>query len=813
MTATSASAASANSANSATTVLDLRLLPVALAGWVVTWLGLGWSPGTSLLVGCGCVVLAGLLARCDRPACRAAVLALGGVAVAAVLLGVRVQARNASPLRALAEARSTATLVLVVRDDPRLLRPHGLTGSPQVAVPARAMRVSSGGRRWRMRADILVLAPARGWSGLLPSQHLRVSGRLVPARPGDLTVAVLSARGPPQRVGRPSRVQRAAERLRRGLRESAEVLPAAERGLLPGLVLGDTSGLDPTVADDFRTAGLSHLLAVSGANVTILVGAVLALCRLFHADPRFAAGVSGLALAGFVVLARPSPSVLRAAVMGAIALVALATGRSRQGVPALSAAVLMLVLASPDLARSAGFALSVFATAALLVLAPRWGAALRRAGVPAGLADALAVPAAACVCTAPVIAALVGRISLVGIPANLLAAPAVPLATVLGVVATVTSPVALPAARAVAWAAGLPTAWLAVVARQASGSRLAYLPWPGGGAGFWSLVLLVAVGLACLRFRAIRRAALAATVAGLLVTIPARWMLVDWPPPGWLLVACDVGQGDALVLNTGPGSAVVVDTGPDPALIDHCLRRLGVRRVPLVVLTHLHADHAGGLVGVLRERRVGQIQTGPLHEPVWEWEDVRSEAAAHRVPLLPATMGRTWRIGGVRLDVLAPSHAFHGTRSDPNNSSVVLRMTDRGHTLLLTGDVEVDAQQEILGRRTDLHAELLKVPHHGSAYSDPRFLAATQARVAVISVGADNDYGHPSPVLLAELARLGMRTYRTDRDGDIAACDRDGRLVVVTRSRGPPSRPPARVDAGGVGDRVAGVPPWSGARP
>ena len=802
--------------------LALRLVPVALAGWVVTWLGLGWSPATSVLVGCCCAVPAMALARCDRPTARIAMVALGGAAVAAFLVGTRVHARDASPLHDLAIARSRATLWLVVRDDPRPLRAGGVGGRPQVAVPARALRVGSGGRRWRSHAAVLVLAPADGWRTLLPSQRLRVTGRLLPAS-GDLTVAVLAARGPPEQVAEPSRVQRVAEQFRRGLRDAATVLPAAGRGLLPGLVLGDTTNLDPTVAEDFRTAGLTHLLAVSGANVAIVIGAVLLLCRWCRLDPRFSAVLSGLALVGFVVLVRPSPSVLRAAAMGALALLALATGRARQGVPALAAAVLTLVLIWSDLARSAGFALSVLATAALLVVAPRWSTALRGHGVPSGLAEALTVPAAACLATAPITAVLAGQISLVGIPANLLAAPAVAPATVLGVVATLVDPVSSTAARVVAWVAGLPTEWLVTVARGASGARLASVPWPGAGGGLWSLalpVLLAGLTLALLRFRSVRRALLAVVVAALLVTVPTRWALFGWPPTGWMLVACDVGQGDGLVVNAGPGTAVVVDTGPDPARMDRCLRRLGVVAVPLLVLTHLHADHAGGLAGVLRARRVAAIETGPLSEPAWEWDTVREIAAAHRVPLLRATVGETRQVAGVRLDVLAPTHPFHRTRSDPNNSSVVLRVTAHGHTMLLTGDVEVEAQQELLDRGTDLTAELVKVPHHGSAHGDPRFLAATRARVAVISVGADNDYGHPAPTLLAGLTRLGMRTYRTDQDGDVAACDRAGELVMVTRARGPPVDTATAVvvaTPGGFGvmaarsSRGCGMPPWSGA--
>jgi competence protein ComEC len=220
--------------------------------------------------------------------------------------------------------------------------------------------------------------------------------------------------------------------------------------------------------------------------------------------------------------------------------------------------------------------------------------------------------------------------------------------------------------------------------------------------------------------------------------------------------------------------------------MDGCLRRLGVRTIPVLVLTHMHADHVDGLDGALRGRSVGEIDVGPSREPATGWWAVQNSADRFHVPVRFVSVGERRQFGGLLVDVLAPAAPFHGTRSDPNNSSVVLRVGTGGRTLLLTGDVEVEAQDALLRSGADLRADVLKVPHHGSAYQSPAFLRAVGAGVGVISVGKDNDYGHPSPALLHELDRLGIRAQRTDLDGDVAICLRAGRLSVVTRSRAPP---------------------------
>jgi competence protein ComEC len=269
---------------------------------------------------------------------------------------------------------------------------------------------------------------------------------------------------------------------------------------------------------------------------------------------------------------------------------------------------------------------------------------------------------------------------------------------------------------------------------------------------------------------------------GLLVVVMlVRPPTPGWPPEGWVLAACDVGQGDGLVLRAGERAAVVVDAGPDPALMDACLDRLEVEEVPLLLLTHFHADHVDGVAGVLEGREVGVVEGTGLLDPVAGVEAV--EAAAGRDPDV-AAYGGTRRFGEVVLQAVWPPPGAGRTdpsESAPNNASVVVLAEVGGLRVLLTGDVEPSAQAALARDVAGLEVDVLKVPHHGSRHQDLDWLTSLRARVALVSVGEDNDYGHPAPDVLAALDAAGTEVWRTDLAGDVVVVVRRGELGVVTR--------------------------------
>ncbi|MBB5808266.1 competence protein ComEC [Saccharothrix ecbatanensis] len=740
-----------------------HLVPAALAVWATALAGLLWTWWAALAVGLTAAVLGGLALRSWRPAAVAVAVASP---VAALWIGAQVHGAAHHPLRAAAERGTTATVHFELDDRPRGLRTSGF-GSRASGVDLVVVRatVEGGGR-------IAVLAPAARWRDLLPGQRVTARGTLAPPQGGELTVAVLRVRGPPRDVTEAPVWQRIAEDLRAGLRGASTALDPEPAGLLPALVVGDTSKLSPRVVEEFRTAGLAHVLVVSGANLAILCGAVLLLLRLFRVGPRGCAVAAMAALVGFVVLAGPEPSVLRAAVMGAVALLALVLGRERSALPALAAAVVVLVLYDPELATQPGFGLSVVATAALVLLAPRWAAAMKDRGVPVGFAEALAVPLAANLATAPLVAGISGQVSLVAVLANLLVAPVVAPATVLGVLAAVLAQVYEPAARLAVEVAGPAASWLITVGRHASAVPGAAVGWPSGWAGGALLAGVLVLGYAVTRLRRIRTVVVAVAVGAVVVVVPVSVISPGWPASGWSVVACDVGQGDAVVLATAERDrAVLVDTGPDPVPVLSCLRRLGVRRIPLVVLSHLHADHVGGLAAVLADRGVGAVAVGPSRQPEWAWEEVRERARTAGVRVVELDAGQRLSWPGLDLDVLGPrTDPADGTKTNTavNDASLVLRASTAAGRVLLTGDIELAGQADLLGGHVDLRADVLKVPHHGSRYSSPAFLTAVRPRIALVSVGAGNRYGHPSGVLVDALTRHGALVLRTDRDGDTA---------------------------------------------
>lgn len=753
---------------------DYRLAGPAVAAWLTAAGCVGIDPVISVAAGLLLVVLAGLGARRRR---HATALLLAAVAAAAVVSGLRVAATTAGPVAVLAQQHAVADVVLTLRSDP-VVRPGRFEDF--VVAEARIERITGRGQSARVDSPVLVIADL-AWSRLPLGARVDAVGRLSPATGTDVSAVFLPSRIEAVVAG-PAWWWRASSVMREGVAEGVATTGTDARALVPALVDGDDSGVPADLAADFRTSGLTHLLAVSGTNLTLVVGFLLLVGRWCGVRGYAAIAVGLLGTAAFVLLARPEPSVLRAAAMGLVALAGLGAGGRRRGVRALSLAVLVLVLIDPWLSRSIGFVLSVVATAGILVLSPRWSAALSR-WLPTPLADALAVPMAAQVACTPVVAAFSGQVSIVAVGANLLAGPAVGPATVLGLLAGALALLWDAAGHLVGHAAAAMVWWIATVARH--GARLpgASTEWDSGAVGIAVLVVIcVAICLVAPRALARPRTSMVClALAAAWVLHPVSW---GWPPRGWVMVACDVGQGDALVLAAGEGTAVVVDTGPDPALMDECLDRLDVTSIPLVVLTHLHADHVDGLPGVFDGRAVGSVDIGPVVPDTVQYADVLAIAAAHGVPVTHATYATAQSIGPLKWTVLGPvpgvaTPEVSGTAQ--NNSSVVLAVATQGIRLLLTGDVEPEAQQALLAWGPALHADVLKVPHHGSAHQDVRFLEAVGADVAVISVGADNDYGHPSVQAIAPLERNGVRVLRTDRDGDIAVVVADDQLSVVTR--------------------------------
>ena len=761
-------------------VPDLRMAFLAVFAWCGALAAAGHGAVLPVLIG---AVLAGgtLLLRVRRGRGAALVVGAGLLVYVAVATaaGVRYERVTHNPLSRLAEVRAGAVLTGTVVDDPREIQ--GAFGS-EVLVRIQVRQVSTDGRVLSLREPALVFGPP-SWSSVPLGSTIRVSGHLAPATGGDVAAIVSTSQSPDIRAG-PDPWWRASDRLRAALRESVADLRPDRRALVPALVDGDDAGLDPALADDFRTTGLTHLLAVSGTNLTLVVGFALVVARWLHVRGRWLYLVGAVGIAGFVLLARAEPSVLRAAAMGSVALLGMDANGADRGTRALGVATIVLLLVDPTLASAVGFALSVLATAGILLLAPGWRDALAR-WLPRWVAEAIAVPAAAQLACTPLVAAISGQVSLVAVAANLLAAPAVGPATVLGLVGGLVTLVWSWGGRMVGAAAGWCVAWIIEVAERGAGLPTAAVSW-GSGPLALALLTVACVATAVLAPRLLGRRATGMTCCVLMVLVVlVRVPTPGWPPSGWLLVACDVGQGDGLVLNTGIAhTAVVVDAGPDPRPMKACLDGLGVRHVPLVVLTHFHADHVTGLPGVLDGRQVDTVWVTRLLDPPEGVSLVRDATTAAATPVRQAPYAQTRRIGDVTLEPVWPlpdsQTTGPGDGSTANNASVVLLARIRGVSFFLGGDIEPEGQERLAAALPGLHVDVLKVPHHGSRYQDLPFLQSLGARLAVISVGADNDYGHPAAETVAGLAATGERVLRTDQDGSVAIVRHAGRLGAVT---------------------------------
>lgn len=711
-----------------------------------------WAGGLAAVLG-GWRVVAGLTAVClvlaHRRVSRAGAAAgLVFLAVAAAGL-LRESQVTSDPVAQLAAERAVVSADAVVTSDPRAIRGDYGDG---VMLRASVRSVTGRGATYVLRSPVLVLAGG-DWDAVPLGATIRFTGRLSEPDSGDLS-AVVSAVGGPTAIAAPGPWWQAADAVRESLRDAVAHRSAAQRALVPALVVGDDARVDPALAEDFRTTGLTHLLAVSGTNLTLVVGFLLVTGRWCGVRGRWHYLVGTVGICGFVLIARTEPSVVRAAAMGTVALLGMGVDGRRRGTRALGVALVVLLLVDPRLAVSVGFALSVVATAGILLLAPGMRDAMAR-WLPRWGAEAVAVPLAAQLSCTPLVAAISGQVSLVAVAANLAVAPVIGPATVLGLAGGLAGLAWDVPGRWCGTLAAWCVAWLVAVAERGAALPAAAIGW-GTGAAALGLLTLLTVALALALPRLLRRPAGGIACGCLLaLVVLVRLPSPGWPPSGWVLAVCDVGQGDALAVRTGPGSAVVVDTGPDPGPVDRCLDRLGIERVPLLVLTHDHADHVDGIGGVRAGRRVGEVVTGD-----------------------GATYGDTMVVGDATLQVLWPPPGL--VTDNPNDASVVLLVAVAGVRFLLTGDVEPPSQAALDRAWPGLSVDVVKLPHHGSRHQDLDWLLGLGARVAVASVGESNDYGHPAAATLEPFRQAGVEVLRTDTDGDVVVAVTDGELRVAT---------------------------------
>jgi competence protein ComEC len=444
--------------------------------------------------------------------------------------------------------------------------------------------------------------------------------------------------------------------------------------------------------------------------------------------------------------------------MAAVLLSAQAARRKTDSLPALGFAIAAVVLGDPWQSRDAGFALSVLATAGLLLFVP---VIENHLPTHKKLAGALAPPIAAIVFCSPILVALSGYLSPISILANLLAAPFVAPITILGFIAALVSPFAPALTSVVIYIIRVPAGAIAAIAHWSSDFPV--LTIHNGTIGF--AIVAALVGFLWLFKKSWRR-----STAVLVVIILSLTWIQRWPAGDWQIANCDVGQGDSMVINLNHGKAIVIDVGPDPVAENKCLRDLGIKEVPLLILSHFHADHVGGLSGLVQSRKVGQVWISNNLEPLLE--STHSLALLQRSKIVTVQKGLVSQIAGVQFEVLWPENTTRnfevmpGEGSQINNSSIAMLITTADWSIFTAGDLEPPAQHEILGSVGEV--DIYKVCHHGSKYQDEQLMSALSAQIAVISVGAKNSYGHPAPETIAALTRLGTQVVRTDLDGAIA---------------------------------------------
>lgn len=777
-----------------------------------------WRP---LVVPAACWLAAGLLGEASvlaavATATAAAVVALGAfatrrgrilgswlvlllvcmVAVTAVAASsaARAHALSSPPWPEWGQQRTTVEVVLRLTQTPVQATTAPWADSAAVtAQTARAVMLAatSDEGSWSTQAQVL----AR-FSGDVTDTRLRRGDQIrgvARVSPGDQRAGAVARLNLLQvheivpDTGLPGRVDRA-------FRSALVELDSDVASLVQGLTLGEDADLSPSARDDIRAAGLGHLTAVSGANIAMVVAVAMWAARTAGASRTAALLPAAVSMATYVWLVGPEPSVVRAAAMAAVALVGVLLGGG-SGVTALASAVTVLLVWDPGLSSSRGFALSCAATLGLIAVAPSGRRAIDRLSkrIPGALMTpavvliaAFVTAVAAAAATAPLLASYGQGVSWAAVIANVLVAPVVPVVTIVGLAVGTLSLFAAPIAMVLAWIPGAGAWWIVQVSHWAAdvpGGRIA-MP------GTWRSGVVVALGLGVLALltrrwpRAPALVAVAAVVAAVgHATMPSA---VRGVPPDWAVVFCDVGQGDATLLRSGPDSAVLVDAGPEPAAAMQCLRRVGLTDVEAVILSHFHRDHVEGFPEVASAFAPGHLWVSPLADPQAQAAAVRVAASEADTLVVVPTPGQQETWGSVRVETLGPLRlATEG--SPPNNASLVIAAEVNSQSgsvrVLLSGDVEPQAQAALMSAVSNPRVDVAKVPHHGSVNQHPLLATWADAAWAVVSCGIGNEYGHPADSTLRDWQASGATTLRTDLHGDVFMSVNDAGVVVAHVSR------------------------------
>lgn len=545
-------------------------------------------------------------------------------------------------------------------------------------------------------------------------------------------------------------------------------------GLVAGLTIGERSLLSDAVEYEMKTLSLTHLVAVSGANLAIVVGAIYFLCAGLGLRRNLRFLIALVAMSGYVLLVGPESSVIRAATMALFVMIGLWLGRGSSTLNSLSLAVICLLCIDPGLATDIGFALSAFATAGLLVMAAPMFEWLRNY-MPDILAMGIAASTSAQLFTTPVLLVMQPSIPLYSVLANLIVEPVVAPITILGILSVLVSAVNIPLAGGVSYLASILSNWIVIVAQELASWPAARLHFVKGVFGIMLVATIVI--LLALSFGIFRGAAKQLRIAAALVSVLAiSWSATDqlrhtnFAADSAVLV-CDVGQGDALLIRDS-GQVVVVDVGRNDALIDNCLRSANVQHIDLLVLTHFDADHVAGIKGALKNRSVGLALVSGFEDDRPLVSVVQKELSNSGVRVEVGRTGLTGYLGRFSWKILQPTSKASES-SDSNDASLIFAAWDDSFSVLALGDLGESGQLRLLRNAMPDLALLrsrnliVKVAHHGSADQSGALYEYLAPVAAIFSVGR-NDYGHPAPSALSMLERTGAVILRTDVLGPIA---------------------------------------------